>query len=82
MPKPPTAKCAVIAQATLAGLQEHRARGFGREAGWTPPYIAVRVGSVLLNIEDRDALACLTEAVRAANYLANTVFVEIRRPAR
>lgn len=81
MPAPRRTKCVVVAQATLAGLQEHRARGFGREAGWTTPYIAVRVGAVLINLEDRDALACLTEAVRAANFLADTVFGATRRPA-
>lgn len=79
MPKPGKSECEVIAQATMSGLQVHRARAFGAEDGWRTPYIAVRVGLVLINIEDRDALACLTEAVRAANYMADQVFGPVTR---
>lgn len=81
MPKPGRSRCEVIAQATMSGLQVHRARAFGAEDGWRTPYIAVRVGLVLINVQDRDALACLTEAVRAANHMAEQVFGPVTPPA-
>ena len=79
MAKPRRGKCAVIAQAVLAGSQVLSTRAFHREDGWTTPYISVRVGNVLLVIEDREALTCLNEAVRAANHLADKAFGPVPR---
>ena len=51
MPAVKYGTCQVVAQASLAGVQDVRVRAFGRVDGWTVPYISVRIGNVLLNIE-------------------------------
>jgi hypothetical protein len=73
--------CQVIAQASLAGVQDVRVRAFGKIDGWTTPYISVRIGQVLLNIEDRAALAALVQATQAAAGHSDTAFGPVRRPA-
>ncbi len=47
-------KCLAAAQAVMAGMQEIWVRSFGHEAGWTIPYISLRIGRVTINIEDRE----------------------------
>ncbi len=53
-------------QAILAGVQHLAARSFSRVDGWDTPYISIKIGKVLFNIEDRDALNSLSHAVRHA----------------
>jgi hypothetical protein len=59
-------KAEVVAQAVMAGEQRIEVRAFGRRDGWPKSYISVRLGNILLNIEDRAALSSLIEATRAA----------------
>ncbi len=71
----PAAYCQVIAQARYYGQQECSVTAAA--GGATPsgqPYIAIRVGRVLLYVEDRLALASWTEAWRRALDLADGVF--------
>jgi len=82
MPSSPTRKCLVAAQAILAGPQDVRVVAFGWEQGWTTPYVSVRIGRVLLNIEDRDAFGALLEAVRQAEAAADQAFGPARRLPR
>ncbi len=81
MPAVKYGTCQVVAQASLAGVQDVRVRAFGRVDGWTVPYISVRIGNVLLNIEDRAALTALIEATQAAAGHADVAFGPVRRPA-
>ncbi len=71
----------VVAQATLAGVQDVRVRAFGRVDGWTTPYISIRIGHILLNIEDRAALTAFIEATQAAAAQSDLAFGPVRRPA-
>jgi hypothetical protein len=81
MPAVKYGTCQVIAQVTLAGVQDVRVRAFGRVDGWTTPYISVRIGHILLNIEDRAALTALIEATQAAAGHSDIAFGPARRPA-
>jgi hypothetical protein len=74
MPKRKDSKCQVASQVVLAGVQEIRVRSFGREDGWTVPYLSLRIGRVVFNIEDRDALYSLAEMVREAQDLTEHTF--------
>ena len=78
----PAGKCIVASQVILGGPQEVTARAFGRTEGWMTPYLSVRVGRVVFNIEDRDALLSLTEAVRQARQLADEAFGPAWLPRR
>jgi hypothetical protein len=53
MPKRKDSKCMVASQVIMAGMQEIRVRSFGREDGWTTPYLSLRIGRVIFNVEDR-----------------------------
>ncbi len=81
MPALTPGKCAVAVQAVLAGVQHLAVRSFSRVDGWDTPCISIKIGKVLFNIEDRDALNSLSHAVRHAEHLADHVFGELRRPA-
>ena len=74
MGKREKSKCVVASQVILAGPQDMAVRSFGRDEGWVMPYLSVRVGRVVFNVEDRDALDSLTEAVREARGLADETF--------
>jgi hypothetical protein len=74
MPKRKDSKCQVASQVVLAGVQEIRVRSFGREDGWTVPYLSLRIGRVIFNIEDRDALYSLAEMVKEAQDLTEHTF--------
>ena len=74
MPKRKDSKCQIASQVVLAGVQEIRARSFGREQGWTTPYLSLRIGRVVFNVEDRDALYSLAELVKEAAQLADEAF--------
>ena len=70
-----TPYCQVIAQARYAGEQELSVMGVAHGGSATGrPYISVRVGRVLLYLEDRAALVSWTEAWRRTLDLADGVF--------
>lgn len=67
--------CDVIASATLRGDQDRRVQGVTAVASRTgTAHIALRVGRVLVYLEDRDALDALRHAVHSAEGLADEVF--------
>ena len=74
MPEPSPLNCQIIAQAQLVGPQTVSVRVFGRNEGWDRPYISLRIGKLLINIEDAQALADLTYVVREANLAADRAF--------
>jgi hypothetical protein len=74
MPAIKAATCRVVAQAILKGTQHMTVRYFGRVDGWTTPYITIKIGQILLNIEDRDALRSLGAAIRQAEQHADAAF--------
>ncbi len=75
--------CQIIAQAVLIGPQTVGVRVFGRNEGWDKPYISLRIGRLLINLEDAQALADLTYVVREANLNADRAFGPARHsPAR
>ncbi len=68
-------ECRVAAQATARGEQQFRVLGYTAKASPTgKPYIAVRVGRVLLYIEDRAALDCFVQAWKKAERFGDKVF--------
>ncbi len=72
---PGVAYCQVIAQARFAGLQELSVTAVaGAASAIHTPYVSLRVGRILLFIENREALVIWTEAVRRALDLADGVF--------
>lgn len=67
--------CEVIASARLRGDQESRVQGMTSVTSPTgEAHIALRVGRVLLFLEDRKALDALRRAVRTAGGLADVVY--------
>jgi hypothetical protein len=71
--------CEVIASVRLVGNQETKARAVVEPASRTGRgYIAVRVGRVLLYLEDRVAFDALAGAVRDAGAHVDAVFGEPR----
>jgi hypothetical protein len=67
--------CQVIASARLRGDQEDRVQGVTAVASRTgEAHVALRVGGVLLYLEDRDALDALRRAVGKAEALADAVY--------
>jgi hypothetical protein len=71
--------CEVIASVRLAGEQDTNVRAVVESASRTGRgYIAVRVGQVLLYLEDRVAFDALAGAVRAAAAHADAVYGEPR----
>jgi hypothetical protein len=74
MPKRKDSKCMVASQVIMAGMQEIRVRSFGREDGWTTPYLSLRIGRVIFNVEDREALYSLAEMVKEAQQLVEQTF--------
>lgn len=74
MPKRKDSKCQVASQVVMSGMQEIRVRSFGREDGWTVPYLSLRIGRVIFNVEDREALFSLAELVKEAQDLTEHTF--------
>ncbi len=67
--------CEVIASARLRGDQEDRVQGLTHLTSRTgEAHIALRVGQVLLYLEDRDALDALVRAVDKAAELGESIF--------
>jgi hypothetical protein len=75
----PAAPSGIIAQVVLVGPQLLIARVFGRNEGWDRPYISLRIGKLLINIEDAEALSDLTYLVREANLMADRAFGRAQR---
>ena len=71
-------KCLVASQVVMAGMQEVRVRSFGRAEGWSTPYLSLRIGRVIFNVEDRDALYSLAELVKQAQGLVDETFGQER----
>jgi hypothetical protein len=83
MPELSQLNCQIVAQVVLVGPQQLIARVFGRNEGWDRPYISLRIGKLLINIEDAEALSDLTYLVREANLMADRAFGPAqRRPRR
>ena len=74
MPELSPLNCQIVAQAQLLGPQSVSVRVFGRTEGWDKPYISLRIGRLLINIEDAEALSDLTYVVREANLQADRAF--------
>ena len=75
MPKLPQSDCRVIAQAVCASpilSTVEAVAGQAKRVGRT--HIAIRFGSLLFYLEDRDALDSLARAVRNADALADRAF--------
>ncbi len=71
----PQPRMQVAIQAIFAGPQEHRVCAMTPEAsGRGYGHIAVRVGRVLVYLEDRDALQAWTTAIDKAADLADAAF--------
>ena len=67
--------CQVAAQAVMAGTQEYRvnaaiAQVTGRDNG----VVSIRVGRVLIYLEDREALVAWTRAIHQAEDLQDAAF--------
>jgi hypothetical protein len=52
MPEPSPLNCQIVAQALLVGPQTVSVRVFGRNEGWDKPYLSLRIGRLLINIEN------------------------------
>jgi hypothetical protein len=74
LPEPSELNCRIIAQAVLVGPQTVSVRVYGRNEGWDRPYISLRLGRLLINVEDAQALSDLTHVVREANLHADRAF--------
>ncbi len=71
----PQPRMQVAIQAIFAGPQDHRVAAMTPEAsGRGYGHIAVRVGRVLVYLEDRDALLAWTTAIGKAADLADAAF--------
>ena len=67
--------CQVVTQARFAGLQELSVTGVaGNASSIHKPYVSIRVGRILIYVENREALVTWTEALRRALDLADGVF--------
>lgn len=73
-------KCQVAAQANFAGTQDVRVQVASSIDGANRGIIAVRVGKVLVYVEDRDALASCLEAWHRAAEFANEAFGPVLPP--
>ena len=67
--------CRVLARAVLGGRQETMVRAFGREDGWPQSFMSVRVGDIVVRIDDRTALEDLAGAITQAVDLANSIWI-------
>ncbi len=71
----PEPRMHVATQAVFAGPQDHRVSAMTAEAsGRGHGHIAIRVGRILIYLEDRDALQAWTTAIGKATDLADSAF--------
>ncbi|MGO4341540.1 hypothetical protein [Pedococcus sp. 2YAF34] len=66
--------CTLVCQATLSGPQATTVRVLTPVTGPGRPHLAVRIGSILLLMADRQALRSVSDAVRRAQALADTAY--------
>ncbi len=79
----PDPRCAVAAQAVMCGPQDIRVTAMTAEAtGWGYGHVCLRVGRVLIYLEDHDALRAWRSAVDQAVGLADAAFGPELPPAR
>lgn len=79
--KPPKHRCSVAATVVLSGIQDIAVRGVTATAsprGYG--HIAVRVGRILVYLEDRDSFNAMVEAMQRAEHVADQVFQPLDRP--
>ncbi len=80
MPEP---RCSLAVQAVMAGPQEVRVTGTTpRASGRGYGHLCLRVGRVLLYLEDRDSLLAWQEALRQASELADSALGPVLPPWR
>ncbi len=80
MPEP---RCSLAVQAVMAGPQEVRVTGTTPQAsGRGYGHLCLRVGRVLIYLEDRDSLLAWQEALRQADALADSAYGPVLPPAR
>jgi len=75
------ARCRVAVQAVLEGMQEVRVQAVTPLAGPGHGQIAVRVGRVLMYINDREALDSFLDAWQQAAVLVDKAFGVVLPPA-
>lgn len=73
-------KCQVAAQAVFAGTQDVRVQVATKLDGFNDSCIAVRVGKVLIYVEDRDALRSCVDAWKEAAAIAEQAFGPVLPP--
>lgn len=74
-------RCRVAVQAVLEGMQEVRVQAATPSAGPGHGQIAVRVGRLLMYINDRDALDSFLDAWQQAADLGDKAFGVVSPPA-
>ncbi len=67
-------RCDLVTQAVLGGDIDFRVQAMSPVVGPGPGTISIRLGRVVLVIEDRDALEVLTTACRQAEAMADRAF--------
>lgn len=75
-----TYRCQVATQANLQGTQDTRVQAATPLAGPGHGYITIRIGRVLIYLEDRDALDSVLDAARQAETLADKAFGPVLPP--
>lgn len=71
----------VAAQVVMRGTQGYRVRAVAPEAGVQGKgHIAIRIGRVLIYLQDRDALRSLRDAVEEADNFADRVYGPVLPP--
>jgi hypothetical protein len=82
-PVQPEARCQVAAQVVMAGHQDYRVTaGNAQVTGRGHGVITLRVGRVLIYLEDREAFESWTRAVREATSLLEGAFGPEMPPVR
>jgi hypothetical protein len=73
--RPRQSECRIVAQARVRGDQQFRVLGYTKDASPSgEPYIAVRVGSLLIYVEDIAALDSFLQAWSRAERFGDRVF--------
>lgn len=73
-------QCRIAAQAVMEGTQDHRVQAVTALAGPGHGQIAVRVGVLLIYLNDREALNSFLEAWQQAADLADKAFGPVLPP--
>ncbi len=79
----PEPRCSLAVQAVMAGLQEVRVTGTTPQAsGRGYGHLCLRVGRILIYLEDPDSLLAWQEALRQAEDLADAALGPVLPPPR